>query len=222
MAIAFDTYVLGLNVGQINGATWSHTVTGSDPYLFVVTYKNDAATSVDGVTYNGSAMTLLETRARSNYAPQIMYLWGMANPPTGAHNVVVTTTGSDSASSAYSWSYTGVDSIEADNSNAGNGGTNTVSVTTTDADAVLVGTATNFGDSTITASTNFTNVRDQSAYRLMIGDSIGTSLSPGSNVFNTSTSGVWAILVASVKPKAAPTFTATPLMHLMAQSGGLM
>lgn len=200
-AIAFDAETTGVSNGQIQSASWVHTTTGSDILLCVYVFQNDQGGVVTGVTYNGDAMTLLEYRLRSNYALQGFSQYCLENADVGAHSVAITTSGSSTASWAWAVSYTGVDSIETDGSSAGNGGSNTVSVTTTD-DAVLIGADMNFDSNAITVGTNVTNTRISSSDNITakIGDSIGTTLTAGSNEFTFTSTSVWAVVVASALP----------------------
>ena len=67
-----------------NEATWSHTCSGTDRYLLVATSHYNT-TPVE-VTYNGVVMTELAASINDSIAFQI---WGMVNPPSGAHDVHV-------------------------------------------------------------------------------------------------------------------------------------
>lgn len=95
--IAFDAAVDGgNNSGATNSLTFSHTVTGTLPILFacVVGDTIGGADDITGVTYNTVAMTLADKftaalASNNRYA----YLYWLIAPATGAHNVVVTSTG---------------------------------------------------------------------------------------------------------------------------------
>ena len=112
MAIAYDAQSSDTRFNSFGtNSTWSHTCAGSDRVLLVgfgIYRASGDSDIVTGVTYNGAAMTKLgiTVDAQSNTAT---YLFALANPATGANNIVV----SYSASTNYAWgvatSYTGVD-----------------------------------------------------------------------------------------------------------------
>lgn len=82
-------------VGSGATLTWSHTVGSKTNRLLVVcVFASDysAIPAISGVTYNGVAMT----KAREDYLyGGASSIWMLHNPPSGAHNVVVSkTTGS--------------------------------------------------------------------------------------------------------------------------------
>jgi hypothetical protein len=86
--------------------TSSHTCTGTDRALIVSIFKYGGGDSVTGVTYAGVSMTQLGKV--SSDASGYTYLYGLANPASGANNIVCT------SSSSVQWfitaaSYTGVD-----------------------------------------------------------------------------------------------------------------
>lgn len=114
-AIAFDASTSDPNPTRGGSSeTFAHTVTGTDTYLVVVIARNDdtatAADDVTGVTYNGVAMTQLK-KLNGNGGGRFVYeyIYGLANPATGAHNIVISLTGS-TGSRAYATaeSFTGV------------------------------------------------------------------------------------------------------------------
>lgn len=90
MAIAHDA---STNPSYASGTThtFSHTCTGSDGILWVQCWRRGGS-AVSGVTYNGVAMTSLgtEIQAGSGSGNQYLTMWYLANPATGANNVVVT------------------------------------------------------------------------------------------------------------------------------------
>lgn len=97
MAIAFDAVTNGGISNPVTSKTWSHTCSGSDRFLIVGT---QAGASITGVTYNGVAMTLIDTQGLTK-------MWYLIAPATGSNSIVAT-----AASSTYimtgSVSYTGV------------------------------------------------------------------------------------------------------------------
>ncbi len=111
-AIAFDD----ATGASFNGAltlTFSHTVTssGSDRVLIVGAASRDDGNNdtITGVTYDGAGMTKITDRAGD--ANGYISLWFLANPSTGANNVVIT--GSGTAGGKFlvggAVSFTGVD-----------------------------------------------------------------------------------------------------------------
>lgn len=72
--------------------SWSHTIgSGSDRLLIVeITIEDTAGTTITGVTYNSTAMTLVTSKAEgSNYA-SMWYLLDASLPTTGAYTVEAT------------------------------------------------------------------------------------------------------------------------------------
>lgn len=69
--------------------TFTHTCTGTDRYLTVEVQIVGSSVSVSGITYNGVAMSLIRRVVNTN----AVELWGLVNPASGAHNVVVTLSG---------------------------------------------------------------------------------------------------------------------------------
>ena len=91
---------------SMSSATWSDTVSpGSDRYLYAaVTTNSSSADSVTGVTYDGSAMTLLEDKLDSTSAGKNrdLSIWGLVAPVVGTANVVASLDASLSAVSGVS------------------------------------------------------------------------------------------------------------------------
>lgn len=84
--------------------TFSHTCSGIDRYLTVGVAIAGTTVSVTGITYNGVAMGLIKRSVGSGSASE---LWGLINPASGAHNVVITLSGAaGSAEGAVSFSDT--------------------------------------------------------------------------------------------------------------------
>jgi len=102
MAIALDTSTYGSFVNPGTTLTWSHTVTGTNPVLFVgaIAATTDILT---GITYNGVAMTLVGKGAGGS--DRFIYLYVLAAPATGAHNIVVSS--ASSYLTGFATSYTG-------------------------------------------------------------------------------------------------------------------
>jgi hypothetical protein len=94
---ASDTGLTSTDVS--NQVTLSHTCTGSDLTL-VVTVVSGEFTNVDrdvtGITYNGTAMTK-EQELNNDDEHVLTEIWYLANPSTGANDVVVTFAGANDA-----------------------------------------------------------------------------------------------------------------------------
>lgn len=100
MPIAFDASVSGTG-GTTSPRDHSHTVTGTDTILFVVTFSQG---TVSGVTYNGVAMTSLGTYGYTVPTGNGT-MWYLINPTTGTNTVSITHSGSFTI--GVSASYTG-------------------------------------------------------------------------------------------------------------------
>lgn len=81
----------GSAVGNNATLTFAHTVAAGSNRLLVV--HVGFLLALTGVTYNGVSMTLKQT-ALSGGQPKVATYY-MVNPPTGAHNVVVSSSGND-------------------------------------------------------------------------------------------------------------------------------
>lgn len=104
--IAFDVAVDGGN-NTLNSLTYSHTCTGANRYL-LVGVVGAGADQVTGVTYAAVSMTLLgKVPGGSGGSTRDVYLFGLANPASGANNVVISASGGNFLG-AVSASYTGV------------------------------------------------------------------------------------------------------------------
>lgn len=143
MAIAF---VAAAQLGNTGGSlTAAYTVAGNYLFVAVTAVGSGGADTVTGATYNGVAMTLLGKIEGANWN----YLFGLLNPATGSHNVVV------SASSSL---LTVV--VAADYSGAGSIG--------------AAAAVTNSGTSTATLSTSITTVEDN-CWCIMAGEGFNGS-----------------------------------------------
>lgn len=104
MAIAIDATSQATSVTNTS-LTWSHTCSGTNRILFVAC-GIPTANTITGVTYNGVAMALLNKLQVASGSGRFFYLYYLANPATGANNIVVTSSGSD-VLRACAASYTG-------------------------------------------------------------------------------------------------------------------
>lgn len=104
MSVAVNNSGGGYTAG--NSHTQSFTVgSGSDRVLIVGAMTQGG--SVTGVTYNGVSMTLL-TSQNTTGGMEFSSIYYLVNPPSGAHNIVVSATGA-SYTFAAAADYTGVD-----------------------------------------------------------------------------------------------------------------
>jgi hypothetical protein len=82
---------LGNNGGSTNTFSASYTVNAASNYLVVPSFGPQASATATAV-YGGESMTLLGYVAGN--VPNVSgstYLWGLANPPTGANTLLITT-----------------------------------------------------------------------------------------------------------------------------------
>lgn len=136
------------NGGDTTGTslTFAHTCTGTNLILFVGVNGHTASNLITGVTYNGVAMTQIASSPIQVPADRYINLWYLIAPATGAHNVVISASGSAYIAGA-AVSYTGViqtSPIDVDGSNTvASANTLSKSLTTTvDNDwAIMIGVA---------------------------------------------------------------------------------
>jgi hypothetical protein len=128
MAIGYDAVSTATETSS-SSKTWSHTCTGSDRILFVGGWIRGNGNNCMGITYNGVAMTQIQTNVVSSTVYYDKgFLFYLINPATGANNVVATFN-SANYNNGISVSYTGAkQSAQPDNSNT----QTTTSTSTTD------------------------------------------------------------------------------------------
>ncbi len=86
-AIAFDA----VTEGGFAVTTFSHTcATGA--ILFLYTFERVGTAQITGATYGGNAMTQIGTGADDGAAADLIRVWYLVNPPSGANNVVLSGT----------------------------------------------------------------------------------------------------------------------------------
>lgn len=208
MAIAYDTSVTQqTSDGSGSTLTFSFTTTGTNRYLLVGCLNTGYPTvTMTSVTYGGVAMTQIGLVDVGNVSgTQVEYLYGLANPASGANNIVLTASGTCTIA-AVAASYTGAQqttALEASGTATGASGTGTKSITTITNNAWLVGHAR--GQSNASASTS-TTFRPADNAGLAMMDSNADKTPAGSYSLNFTTSGNnnWGILVASIAPYVAP------------------
>ena len=208
MAIAVDTTTEGFqNAGTT--LTVSHTTSGSDRVIMVTLWVWNGTISGLGVTYDGTAMTNIVSRA-ADYGN--VYIFGLANPTSGTHDIVVTNSNSVQMFLT-AVSYTGVHQTTPFPDAAANGSANntnqTLSVTTSvDQSWLFMGTRTpsrtqTAGSGTVKRVINTTSQDAATSFDSGGGVSIGSNalaytVSPSQTCYNVMTSIAPASAGASV------------------------
>ena len=107
MSVQFDATSGANNGSSHTTLTWQHTITtlGSGRLLLVTLSAGAGAVTVSSVTFGGDSLTKLHDEDSGNVKRQWWYLLA---PQTGAHNIVITYSGSQGVSAATAQSYTGV------------------------------------------------------------------------------------------------------------------
>lgn len=209
MAIAFDIATNVTSTGSSTTHTYAHTCTGSDRILFAsIATLNDAGNdTVTGVTYNGVAMTRINTARTTGFAWR-GYLYYLIAPATGSNNIVATKTGTTGQMYGSSASYTGaLQSGVPDASNTADtsGSPATVSVTTVADNCWAVLTGGNV-DAEFAASTNSTKRNTGNPATLFDSNA---NISPAGSFSMTLTyagTRQYELLMASFAPSVAVTF----------------
>ena len=202
MAIATDAFTNG---GSTTGTshTFSHTCTGANRILFVQVEIENATDVITGVTYNGVAMTLVQSQANTSPS-EVNTLWVLVAPATGANNVVVSTSSSVSIG-AIAASYTGAAQTgqpDASGKKTSQATSSTLSVTTI-ADNCWMVSCVQADAGLPTAGTGITARVDES--NASFGDSNGVITPPGSNSMTWNAGGTWHLnhINASFAPAVA-------------------
>lgn len=218
MAIAYDN-ATGGSATATNTLTYSHTTgTLTDGVLIVGVGYFLKSASITGITYGGVAMTK-RLRYDDGTRQATAEVWYLANPASGANNVVVTKSEATAGLSSVALTLSGVDQttpIEADNGGNvafGSHTTHSTTVTTATANAWVVDSL--FG-TTATPTATSSQTRRASSSALPGGDqqTIGTRgpvATPASETASysfTSTSNASNLIAVSVKP-AATAYTLT-------------
>lgn len=205
MAIAVDATSEGY--ANSTSLTYSHTCTGSDRVLTVALWTFPSGDTVTGITYNGTAMTKLGTQSAD--AGGYTNLWGIANPSTGANNIVISM--SSSQVFATSASYTGCNTTtpfpdtEAGGSGSGTSLSASISISVNNSWLILAGRSPSrvptAGANTIVRKTNGTS--GDAGWLLDSGTAMGTgtqslnwSYSPSATTYH---------VIGSIAPATAST-----------------
>lgn len=107
MAIATDSTSFIASAGNTNtGGSWNHTIVGSNALLLVGFNYGANSTAVTSVSYNGSAMTRINSVNWPGGVVGTADLWYIANPTVGTHSITVAF-GSTVSWNAVASAYTG-------------------------------------------------------------------------------------------------------------------
>jgi hypothetical protein len=129
MAIAHNTTTSGSNSFG-SSVSFSHTTSGLNKIIVVGVVTRNATTTIDSVTHNSNALSLISSQQGSNIRAALYY---MVNPDASG-NVVVSLSGSDNLI-AIANSYTGVaqtstlGTVQSDVQNATAGSTTSITLT---------------------------------------------------------------------------------------------
>lgn len=197
--MAFDFSSQASSTGSVNSLTWSHTVSGYNPVLFVIAGENSGAPSVTGVTYAGVAMTNSGLTFAQSGAP-IYYLF---NPPTGTANIVITrSTTATSVIRGVGASYTAHGGLALDNTSHGVSGPAVSqfaqSLTTIASNCWVFAFASNDSSATVTSNDSVFTLRKANTGdpSFAIFDTNGAVVSPSSKTATLNTSGPATIGIA--------------------------
>ena len=118
---------------SVTSLSWSHTVGTGNNRLLAVTFAGEDVTlgdmTITSVTYNGVAMTLAPgTSSRGTQNPYIKTdIYYLMNPPTGAHTVVISLTGTCTSAIGGAVSLFNVRQMQPDGFKYANAGSATIS-----------------------------------------------------------------------------------------------
>jgi len=205
-AIAFDT-ISGKGQNNTTSVTQAMTIGAISDGLLLVSIVYQAATDdVTGVTWNGDSMTKLINGAWGNNNNEQIYIYGLLNPDTGSHNIVVSKTGASTFVTFYGLSYSGVsqsglpDAI--DNSTGGLSTGAAVSVTTVADNAWLSGVFRASGGSSFSDDVNTTERDSFADASCFVQDTNSDQTPAGSKTMNLSWTGneTWGWAAVSFAP----------------------
>lgn len=103
-----DAAVYGGFVSDVSQTTSFTMGVGADGYLLVGVLGDAVSDFITGVTFNGVALTLLGKQNSSPGAVFWQYLYGLANPTPGTHNIVVSASSTTNYIQTFASSYLGV------------------------------------------------------------------------------------------------------------------
>lgn len=212
-AIGFDAATT--ETTQVSSpATYNHTVTGSNPYLFIGSENNTTANAISALTYNSVALAQVATEVKVT-GDRYCQGWGLAGPSTGTNTVSVTfTTDITQGAASYSGVVGGLDN----SSTTTTDGTNTFNIAIiTIADNCWVVAAINNNSALASAGTG-TTARVSQAFGGAVADNNAAKTPAGSVTLQMTTvsSANWGGVIASLSPtSAAATTTVSHLNTLL-------
>lgn len=193
--------------------TLSLTCSGSDRVLLVAVGFRSAATTVNDITYNGVAMTLVDRQVHTTATDLVSELWYLADPSIGTNDISVTFDPNvdPTRASIGALCATGVNQtspVDGQNKAEGNSTSASVSVNTTAGNVLGVASVASraVGAMSPAAGTiEFFDLTDGTSHQA--GGVYRWSGSPGGTVALTETvaSGEWAVVAATLKP-VTPSF----------------
>lgn len=216
MAVAYDAESAGFTNSSSGSLTYSHTCTGTNRVLFV-TAGTGGSTTVSGITYGGTSMTLVDSYTSTGLTVATVYLYVLVNPASGANNVVVTASASGSLIYSAASSYTGAQQIGQPVHTAKNSAASATSLTTTvntsDSPSTdncwVVGTYLADGNYTTSAGTSTTFRTSNASIKNWIGmmdtNAAVTPAGSRSLIFDNTQAGNMRGIIASVSPAPGPT-----------------
>jgi hypothetical protein len=194
--IAFDATATG-TAGAATTVTFAHTCAATATAMIVMASTN-VTNGVIGVTYNGVAFARLGTPLQNPVTLVWGSIWFQANPSSGAHNVVVTSSVPLNIT-GHSVSYTGARSTSLDAFSAGT--TQTLSLTTlTDNSWALIA---QLSDGGAVAAGAGTTQRQSGANGAFLGDSNAAITPPGLTTLATAGGTTWTGFIISIAPSPA-------------------
>lgn len=183
MAVTFDNATGVTETGATNPVNYSHTVSGTERLLVVITSVNSFPTSpnVTGVTYNGVALTeMTGFGGLYNDAGLDVRLqgWFLIAPDTGANTVAVTWSAGTGDRAMIAASFNGVhQSTPLSNGTNTTGTSTSPSINVSSAANNLVLAGFGVGQPTITEGGGQTNRNEQE--NINFASALGVSTEPG-------------------------------------------
>ena len=187
--IAFDAATYGGEVTATSQTT-SHTVgsSGVGRCMIVIALGDATSDLLTTATYNGVSMTLIDEQNANPGAVYWQHIWALANPSTGANNVVVNASSSSHIETIVG-SWTGVAAAgcpQVSSEGTGSGDPYVASVTTvTAANWTVEGINASVG---LVASTNFTSRAANPSATYFLADS-NAAVAIGSNSMSVTGAG---------------------------------
>jgi hypothetical protein len=220
MAIALDSSSKDAATFQSGTSfSWTHTCTGSDLYLIVAVFSYNNQGTLTAPTYNGVTMTLIQSTALAGPLNKL-WLYGLANPATGANTVAFSFSISNSFVASVATSYTGVDQstpidVSATATETPGDATYNPAITTTVDNAWVVGSFRATQGNTFTGVVG--TLREGAGALAMYNWDSNGAVTPAGTYTATITvvSGAneWSGIIAALKPAGGA--TPTPLRMLM-------